>query len=166
MRACVCTRAHEVKGYPGWALSFLNALDNEQMLQKLGKKHRLLPAGLLWPGELAHWRTRGLSSPELPVLLLGNIKGLGTVLLRRACQPLSLSPSPLSLSRLWRRRIWQCRMVGVKYCSILGSVVFSDIHATFFYTPFKQFRSRGLNTETNECFRGRLRGVIIPKELI
>lgn len=66
------------------------------MLQKLGKKHRLLPAGPLWPGELAHWRTRGLSSPELPVLLLGNIKGLGTVLLRRACQPLSLS-LPLSL---------------------------------------------------------------------
>lgn len=91
------------------------------MLQKLGKKHRLLPAGPLWPGELAHWRTRGLSSPELPVLLLGNIKGLGTVLLRRACQPLSLSLSlslspclslSLFLSRLWRKRRRRCGMVG------------------------------------------------------
>lgn len=62
------------------------------MLQKLGKKHRLLPAAPLWPGELAHWRARaGLSSPELPVLLLGNIKGLGTALLR---QPASLPPLP------------------------------------------------------------------------
>lgn len=65
------------------------------MLQKLGKKHRLLPAVPLWPGELAHWRTHGLPSPELLVLLLGNIKGLGTALLRHACQPPSLSFSLL-----------------------------------------------------------------------
>lgn len=39
----------------GWALSFLNVLDNEQMLQKLGKKCGLLPAVPLWPAELAHW---------------------------------------------------------------------------------------------------------------
>lgn len=31
--------------------SFLNVPDNEQMLQKLGKKHRLLPAVPLWPAE-------------------------------------------------------------------------------------------------------------------
>lgn len=142
IHCCVCVRvfAREVRGYPGWALSFLNVLDNEQMLQKLGKKHRLLPAGLLWPGELAHWRTRGLSSPELPVLLLGNIKGLGTVLLRRACQPLSLSLSfslSLSLSRLWRRRTWQCGMVG-EYLTIF--VAFSDIHATFFFSSLNSFK--------------------------
>lgn len=30
---------------------FFSILDNEQMLQKLGKKHLLLPAAPLWPGE-------------------------------------------------------------------------------------------------------------------
>lgn len=143
-QGCVCVRAfvcvHEVKGYPGWALSFLNVLDNEQMLQKLGKKHRLLPAGLLWPGELAHWRTRGLSSPELPVLLLGNIKGLGTVLLRRACQPLPLSPS-LCLSRLWRRRVtvWDAR--GVFEAPWLSQ---TSMELFFFFFPRWNYFDRGL----------------------
>lgn len=116
------------------------------MLQKLGKKHRLLPAGLLWPGELAHWRTRGLSSPELPVLLLGNIKGLGTVLLRRACQPLSLSLSPcLSVSP-------DCGGEGYYSVgwsgSISASVAFTKHTGNFFFlVPFKQFRPRGLKRE-------------------
>ncbi len=50
MRACG-------EGLLGMSALVLNVLDNEQMLQKLGKKHRLLPAVPLWPGELAHWRT-------------------------------------------------------------------------------------------------------------
>jgi len=43
---------------------FLNVLDNEQMLQKLGKKHLLLPAVPLWPVELQ--RTGALTRIVLP----------------------------------------------------------------------------------------------------
>lgn len=113
------------------------------MLQKLGKKHRLLPAGPLWPGELAHWRTRGLSSPELPVLLLGNIKGLGTVLLRRACQPLSLSvspPFPLQTVEEKEVTVWDGRGVFDGYALPLLCGFLRHVHLS----PVSAFQSWGL----------------------
>lgn len=113
------------------------------MLQKLGKKHRLLPAGALWPGELAHRRTRGLSSPELPVLLLGNIKGLGTVLLRRACQPLSLSlcpPLPLQTVEEKEVTVWDARGVFDGYSLPLLRGFLRHVHLF----PVSTFQSWGL----------------------
>lgn len=100
------------------------------MLQKLGKKHRLLPAVPLWPAELAHWRTHGLSSPELLVLLLGNIKGLGTALLRHACQPPSLSFSPLlSPDGGGVGGSGSILIDALSHCLLAPA----DMHATFFF---------------------------------
>lgn len=142
---CLCVRvcAHEVKGYPGWALSFLNALDNEQMLQKLGKKHRLLPAGLLWPGELAHWRTgahAGCPLRSSRCCCWGTLRGLARFSCAEPASPcLSLpllSVSPDCGGEGYDSVGWS----GLN--SILGSVVFSDIHATFF-TPRLNSLDRG-----------------------
>lgn len=102
------------------------------MLQKLGKKHRLLPAVPLWPGELAHWRTRGLSSPELLVLLLGNIKGLGTALLRHACQSLSLFYSLRTVEEKGSGGVGGSGSIlidALSHCSLAPA----DMHATFFF---------------------------------